>query len=132
MNTNALTLGSPWRTVPPVIVVAVADVLRCFIVVGLSIDDGVIPEPETAGLEWARYGFAPLTAPLGAVALIWRQRLSSATAGAAALLGGLSLSGMVFFVALFLLSQWRLPWPECPIPGLSNELLEGTRRTHRS
>lgn len=110
MNIKTSTVGSPWRTVLLVIVVAVADVLMSVIVVGLAIDAGTIPEPETAGLEWARYGFAPLVALLGAVALIWRQRFPRATAGAAALLGGLSFSGVAFFVALFLLAKRRLDW----------------------
>ena len=71
-------------------------------------DDGTVPDPENSGLEWARFGIAPVLAPLGAVALIWRHRFPKTVAAAAAILGALSFSGLAFSVALFLLARRRL------------------------
>lgn len=67
-------------------------------------------DPDHAGLEWARYAVAPVIAPLGAVALIWRHRFPRAVAAATAVLGAFALSGIAFFVALFLLAKRRLDW----------------------
>ncbi|WP_449373312.1 sensor histidine kinase [Arthrobacter psychrolactophilus] len=78
--------------------------------IGLGIEDGTVPDPENAGLEWARFGFAPIFAPLGAIALIWRHRFPKSVAAATAVLSSLSISGIAFFIALYLLSRRRLSW----------------------
>lgn len=108
MKIKMLRTGSPWRTVALVVAVVLADVMMCVLSIGLGIDDGTVPDPENSGLEWARFGFAPLFAPLGAVALIWRHRFPKSVAAATAVLGALSFSGFAFFVALFLLAKRRL------------------------
>lgn len=108
MNMKTLPRPSPWRTVLLVLAVAAADVVLSFVSLGLSIDAGAIPEPETAGLDWARYGFAPFMAPLGAVALIWRHRFPKSVAVVTAVLGALTFSGIAFFVALFLVARRQL------------------------
>lgn len=110
MKIKMLPVGSSWRTVLLVLVVAAADVLLSMALLGFGLESGTVPEPENAGLEWARYGIAPVIAPLGAVALIWRHRFPKSVAAAAAVLGALSFSGIAFCVALFMLARRRLDW----------------------
>ncbi len=110
MKIKMLPAESPWRTVALVVAVVFADVMMSFLSLGLGIDDGTVPDPENSGLEWARFGFAPLLAPLGAVALVWRHRFPKSVAAAAAVLGALSFSGLAFMVALFLLARRRIDW----------------------
>ncbi|POH74414.1 histidine kinase [Arthrobacter glacialis] len=119
MNTKKLLDGSVWRTVLLVIVVAAADVLLSVISIGLGMDSGSVPDPEHAGIEWARFGFAPLLAPVAAVALIWRHRFPKSVAALTAVLGALSFSGIAFFVALFLLAKRQLSWWVAVIVALS-------------
>ncbi|MGP9503534.1 sensor histidine kinase [Specibacter sp. AOP5-B1-6] len=108
MKIKMLRAGSPWRTVALVVAVVFADVMLCMVSIGLGIDDGTVPDPENSGLEWARFGLAPLFAPLGGLALIWRHRFPKSVAAATAIVGALSFSGFAFFVALFLLAKRRL------------------------
>lgn len=110
MKIKMLPVGSSWRTVLLVLVVAAADVLFSMAVLGFGLESGTVPDSESAGLEWVRYGIAPVLAPLGAVALIWRSRFPKSVAAAAAVLGALSFSGIAFFVALFMLARRRLDW----------------------
>lgn len=110
MKIKKLAPRSPWRTVLLVMAVVVADLMMSISSVGLGMDDGTVPNPETAGIEWARFGFAPFIALLGAVALIWRHRFPKSVAAATAVLGALSFSGVAFFVAFFLLAKRRLDW----------------------
>ncbi|WP_315913154.1 histidine kinase [Arthrobacter sp. lap29] len=132
MKIKLLAPESPWRTVALVVAVVVADVLMSVLSIGLGIDDGTVPDPENAGLEWARFGFAPLLAPLGAVALIWRHRFPRSVAATAAVLGVLSFSGVAFFVALFLLAQRRLDWWVAAVIALAigTEALLGIDTAH--
>ncbi|WP_218713731.1 sensor histidine kinase [Arthrobacter sp. BF1] len=110
MNIEDTHSRSPWRTVLLVLVIAFADILLSIVAIGLGMEDGTVPAPETAGLEWARFALAPLLAPLGAVALIWRHRFPKSVAAAAVVLGAISFSGFAFFIALFLLAKRRLDW----------------------
>ncbi|ALO66485.1 hypothetical protein AS189_08245 [Arthrobacter alpinus] len=103
-----LSPESPWRTVLLVLAVAAADFLMSLIVLGTGLENGTVPDSGDAGIEWIRYAIAPVLAPLGAVALIWRHRFPKSVATAAAVLGALSFSGFAFFVALFLLARRRL------------------------
>lgn len=128
MNTKKLFDGSVWRTVLLVIVVAAADVLLSVISIGWGMDSGSVPDPEHVGIAWARFGFAPILAPLGAVALIWRHRFPTTVAAATAILAALSFSGIAFFVALFLLAKRRLDWWVAAVVALAigAEALLGT------
>ncbi|SED99255.1 Signal transduction histidine kinase [Arthrobacter alpinus] len=119
MNIKTLPIGSPWRTVLLVIVVAVADVLLSAISIGLGMDSGSVPDPEHSGIEWIRFAIAPILAPLGAVALIWRHRFPKTVAATTAVLGALSFSFTGFFVALFLLAKRRLDWWVAAVIALS-------------
>ncbi|MHA7303886.1 sensor histidine kinase [Arthrobacter sp. TMN-49] len=119
MNTKKLQGRSVWRTVLLLIVVAVADVLLSAISIGLGLESGTVPDPEHAGIAWARFGLAPILAPLGAVALIWRHRFPTTVAATTAILGALSFSCIAFFVALFLLAKRRLSWWVAAIIALS-------------
>ncbi|AIY00924.1 hypothetical protein ART_1325 [Arthrobacter sp. PAMC 25486] len=110
MKIKMMPVGSPWRTVLLVLVVAAADVVFSMALLGFGLENGTVPDPADAGLEWARYGIAPVLAPLGAVALIWRHRFPKTVAAAAAVLGALSFGGIAFFVALFMLARRRLDW----------------------
>ena len=110
MKTKMLSPESPWRTVLLVLAVAAADFLMSLIVLGTGLENGTVPDSGDAGIEWIRYAIAPVLAPLGAVALIWRNRCPKSVAAVAAVLGALSFSGIAFFVALFLLARRRLDW----------------------
>ncbi|MDD0858634.1 hypothetical protein NHF46_14515 [Arthrobacter alpinus] len=101
---------SPWRTVLLVLAVAAADSLMSLIVLGTGLENGTVPDSGDAGIEWIRYAIAPVLAPLGAVALIWRNRFPKSVAAVAAVLGALSFSGIAFFVAFYLLARRRLDW----------------------
>ncbi|MDJ0314962.1 histidine kinase [Arthrobacter sp. H35-D1] len=104
MNTKTPTAGSPWRTVLLVVIVAAADFLLSIMNLGISLESGSVPaEPDAA--EYVRYAGLPVLAPLGAVALIWRERFPKSVALAAAALGALSFSGIAFLVALYLLAR---------------------------
>lgn len=109
MNTKTPTAASPWRTVLLIVIVATADVTLSLVSFGMGLESGLIPaDPDAA--SYLRFAVAPILAPLGAVALIWRRRFPKSVAAAAALLGALSFSGLAFFVALFLLAKKRLDW----------------------
>lgn len=110
MMKNMLTVASLWRTVLLVLVVAAADVLLSFMSVGFGLEDGTIPEVAASFSDFARFAFAPLLAPLGAVALVWRHRFPRSVAAATAVLAAVSLSGTAFVVALYLLAKRRLDW----------------------
>lgn len=127
MTRKFLSPGSAWRTVLLVLAVAAADVLFSLVVLGLGLEDGTVPSDPTAA-EFARVGFAPILAPLGAVALIWRHRFPKTVAAATAVLGALSFSCIAFFVALFLLARRQLSWWVAAMIALSigAEALLGT------
>ncbi|MHA7269711.1 sensor histidine kinase [Arthrobacter sp. HLT1-20] len=128
MNIKKSSGASVWRTVLLVIVVAVSDVLMSFLSLGLGVESGAVPDPENAGLDWARFAVAPVLAPLGAVALIWRHSFPKTVAAVAAILGALSFSGVAFLLALFLLAKRRLDWWVAAIIALAMgaEALLGT------
>lgn len=114
MKTKTYSSRTVWLAVLLIAVVAAADFLMSLLSIGLGLSDGTIPDvPDAATVEnllWARYAIAPVVAPLGAVALIWRRRFPRTVAAIAALLGALSLSGFAFMVALYLLAKRRLDW----------------------
>ena len=109
MNIKKLSVGSPWRTVLLVIVVAAADVLLSLMNLGMGLDTGTVPG-DPGAIEFIRYAGMPVLAPVGAVALIWRRRFPRTVTAAAAIVGALSFSGVAFIVALFLLAKRRLDW----------------------
>lgn len=119
MKTRMFSLGNPWRTVLLVMAVAAADFLFSFVSLGLGMDSGAVPDPEHAGVEWIRYAICPVLAPLGAVALIWRNRFPKSVAAATAVVGALSFTGMAFLVALYLLAKRRLSWWVAAVIALS-------------
>lgn len=110
MMKNMSTVTSAWRTVLLVLVVAAIDVLLSFMSLGLGLEDGTVPEVAESFSQFARFAFAPVLAPLGAVALVWRHRFPRSVAAATAVLAAMSLSGVAFIVALFLLAKRRLDW----------------------
>lgn len=109
MNIKTLSVGSRWRTVLLVALVAAADVLLSLMNLGMGLDSGTVPNDPDA-LEFIRYAGMPVLAPLGAVALIWRRRFPRLVAVVAAIMGALSFSGIAFIVALYLLAKRRLDW----------------------
>lgn len=110
MNLKELPPASPWRTVLIVVSVATADLLMSVVNVGFGLDKGTVPNTDPTALEFLRYAGPLLLAPLGAIALIWRNRAPRTVTVVAALLGGISFSGLAFIVALFLLARRRLDW----------------------
>ncbi|WP_269939786.1 sensor histidine kinase [Arthrobacter sp. HY1533] len=109
MNTKTTPVGSVWRTALLVVVVAAADFLLSLISLGLGLDSGTVPA-EPGAVEFIRYAGLPVLAPLGAVALIWRNRFPRSVAAAAAIVGALTFSGIAFLVALYLLARRQLSW----------------------
>ncbi|MEO6531626.1 MAG: histidine kinase [Specibacter sp.] len=107
MTRKLLPPGRAWRTVLLVLGVAAADVLFSLIVLGLGPADGTMPSDPTVA-EFARVGIAPILAPLGAVALIWRHRFPKTVAAATAVLGALSFSCIGFMIALSIGAEARL------------------------
>jgi signal transduction histidine kinase len=109
MKTKIMPVSGVWRTVVLVVVVAAADFLLSIMNLGLSLDSGTVPADPTAP-EFIRFAGLPILAPLGAVALIWRNRFPKSVAAVAAVLGALSFSGIAFLAALYLLAKRRLDW----------------------
>ncbi|MBP2413997.1 signal transduction histidine kinase [Arthrobacter stackebrandtii] len=132
MNMNKRVVNRRLAAVLLIFVVAVADVLLSFVSIGMGLEGGTVPDLTDGGgaenLLWARFAIAPLLAPLGAVALIWRHRFPRSVAAATSVLGALSLSGFAFIVALFLLARRRLDWWVAAVMALAlaAEALLGT------
>ncbi|MFB9163149.1 sensor histidine kinase [Arthrobacter psychrochitiniphilus] len=119
MMKNMLTVVNPWRTVLLVILVAATDVLLSLLSIGFGLQDGTVPDFEQVSFAVLRFVLAPVLAPLGAVALIWRHRFPRTVAVATAVLGTISLSGIAFVIALFLLAKRRLDWWVAAVVALS-------------